>query len=1488
MLKFNTYRAKRYLRSKFLEGKYLLASEATDLELELLQVLRKSVQDILGEDVAIEDAWKVEKISDDEILIKPGEAWFKGLPYSLRGGNDQLVSGAILALGTVPTGVQKYDDSTGLGKIIKFGDTGVTPSNVYKIIISAEEELVTEVQDPFLQNANLTESTAQKIRLVFKINIVPNSLQDESPVPYRDESSATVAVTNFPNVGGTSAPNFVNQIVITPQAGQNGELVDTALITGAEKIDGRDVELTFTNVSAGFILPDTTVSTGNVIPKLLSERQAFSNGTLIDSNGNSYHINVIIDGAVSTEDVIRIDKEPGQPNPVIDNTRPFKLIKRDVFVTNDSGIPQGKLYWSIATVDWHQTNKITHDSKIVDLRNVAKSLQQFEDEISQKIDLIPTGGGDISFSSNLLTWASDIKLISAYGPAQEITASSVAMLDGGSLVYELDLTSGGVISKGDLSLTVTASGATVTMDVGDDLTDIRVGNVLVRGTEFVQITAINNVTKTLQVSPALTTTGSCTVYLDSFAASSAPLTLNSYVLAVREGSKVWLAGGVLELETGETNQLGDGTTTSTLDFIGATDELDDAPAYTSTNYVTAGDSLVKAISDLDTAVTSLAVSLPCEIAGGGVFSWNSSYELSFTQDIYLEVKGFEYIDNTIDSTESPITFTNDYDVLYVIPNLTPGGPNLTPVVSALDLIPTNGIILARRVGTEVIVGSNSIKLKIDQSSELASQASDQNLSYIGASSTSDDTPTYSSDIRGVAGESLTARLGTVTDSIGDSQEDRSAYFRSDDTITWTGTQIQFTSDIILEVLNTKTGTLKTATILAANSPIALADGESAWISVDRTSSSENVTVNLTGTTPLPAQTQADKDVFLLARRKDVLSSAYLHIPLHKQIIDPSQTLRLGGSGGIGGTVNSLNSLSGNVSLAGTGNINLSSAGSTITITDATASDIGVGTSIDASLGGVFYNTISANKNYIVTNLLEGQTIKISISATGGNRTISFNVNSGLPLAYQNSIIDLVVEDQTIQYYWITLINGIAHIVSYTNLINQGIPIGVAYNTPSQSYQKTAYSLTISTNGTGGTPTNFALQTGSLPPNMTINSLTGEISGTPASGSSIGNFAFTIRASNIYGYQDIPVTINVDVPNEWPLGSGGNLTVLNGQTTNLTTGVYDYANVTIEQGGTLTVGSHVIIGCRYDFKCSGVINGNGSNTGGTFNLVHPIYGSTSYTPAAYNTAGTGGAGGQANGQPGGAGGAASNGYGGGGGGGASADYTRTNGASGGTGGTNAGSGNSGGTPTSINWNTSFTTGAVGGTNNAAINGANASAQNGGAGSLAVALSRSGGGGGAAGWLGNQDSGKEVRFAGAGGGGGGGGNRGSHGSRIEVYTHRSITQNGVQPAGNIFSNGTNGTVSGAGGTGGTYTNGVDPNYGGGGGGSGGGGSGGNGGDIVLRYRVAQTIGTSITAGSAGSFAAAGPGGTGTAGNGSSGSTGTSGSNGTIGTTTTQLLT
>jgi hypothetical protein len=186
-----------------------------------------------------------------------------------------------------------------------------------------------------------------------------------------------------------------------------------------------------------------------------------------------------------------------------------------------------------------------------------------------------------------------------------------------------------------------------------------------------------------------------------------------------------------------------------------------------------------------------------------------------------------------------------------------------------------------------------------ESIEIDGQVSAETLEYIGASSETDNQPNYSSNIRGASLENLTKRLGTLTDAIGDSQEDRSAFLKSDEVITWTGDQIEFTSDIILEIVNTKSGTVTEHTIQASESPIVVGNGDSIWISANRLLTSENVTVNNSSVTPIPAQDQANKDIFVLFKRIDSVADGIklLYLPLHKQLLTEGQTTRLGQAGG---------------------------------------------------------------------------------------------------------------------------------------------------------------------------------------------------------------------------------------------------------------------------------------------------------------------------------------------------------------------------------------------------------------------------------------------------------------------------------------------------------------------------------------------------------------------------------------------------------------
>lgn len=206
--------------------------------------------------------------------------------------------------------------------------------------------------------------------------------------------------------------------------------------------------------------------------------------------------------------------------------------------------------------------------------------------------------------------------------------------------------------------------------------------------------------------------------------------------------------------------------------------------------------------------------------------------------------------------------------------------------------------LAYREGTKLICRFAG-ELQAGESAEISDNIPQTLLAAIGlASETS--LPSYSSNIRGTAQESLVSRLGILTDAVGDEQEDRSGYLRSDDTVLWDGVSLSFTSDIILEFINTKSGVITQHVIDVAQSPIVLNDLESAYILINRTSISEACTVVLSDTTPIPAQSQAQKDVFVLFRRFDAPAGSFLHIPFHKQLMETGQSMYLGATGAAGG------------------------------------------------------------------------------------------------------------------------------------------------------------------------------------------------------------------------------------------------------------------------------------------------------------------------------------------------------------------------------------------------------------------------------------------------------------------------------------------------------------------------------------------------------------------------------------------------------------
>lgn len=203
--------------------------------------------------------------------------------------------------------------------------------------------------------------------------------------------------------------------------------------------------------------------------------------------------------------------------------------------------------------------------------------------------------------------------------------------------------------------------------------------------------------------------------------------------------------------------------------------------------------------------------------------------------------------------------------------------------------------IAYREAGSVLVVRGVGELQTGESSEIGDNVPQSLLDILGLVDEV-TAPAYTSNVRGTQGQSFVDRMSKNTDAIGDSQEDRSAYLRSDEVVTWTGTQLEFTSDIELRIENTKGGTPTVHTIDVGDSPIAVADGETIWVEINRLAASETLTVRNSGVDAIPAQTQDDKDVFILFKRIDANSVQVLHLPFHKQALDPGQSVRLGASG----------------------------------------------------------------------------------------------------------------------------------------------------------------------------------------------------------------------------------------------------------------------------------------------------------------------------------------------------------------------------------------------------------------------------------------------------------------------------------------------------------------------------------------------------------------------------------------------------------------
>ena len=89
-------------------------------------------------------------------------------------------------------------------------------------------------------------------------------------------------------------------------------------------------------------------------------------------------------------------------------------------------------------------------------------------------------------------------------------------------------------------------------------------------------------------------------------------------------------------------------------------------------------------------------------------------------------------------------------------------------------------------------------------------------------------------------------------------------------------------------------------------------------------------------------------------------------------------------------------------------------------------------------------------------------------------------------------------------------------VEFTETIGYWAPAGLSYTSMTTRTKKNKAITTNSPSSTGGPIASYAVQTGSLPTGLSLNSSTGDITGTPTAS---GTYTFTIRGTNEGGTTD---------------------------------------------------------------------------------------------------------------------------------------------------------------------------------------------------------------------------------------------------------------------------------------------------------------------------------------------------------------------------------
>jgi hypothetical protein len=411
---FNSYRNRRYLRSRFLDGRFLLSQEATDIELELLEYVRRIISNLLG-DVSVDNAWLTQPVPaslglsnyQNKLIIRPGVAYRDGLLFEMMSGLDDRVE----ASADQPATIGSPNDPG--GKIMDFTSMA---SGYYKIIVQAQEEDVTGSEDTFLQGASVPETTEEKRRVNYTISAQPSDVNGNlGPTSNAIGNTTGINPLTFTSTG-VSGPATPQQISFFSYNDLFKVPVTSNTIVSASDTLGSSCAVTFSNVNGGGVL----FPTGTLMS------QVFTGGLLIDPDGTVYFINAVQVTTGPDQVTFTLDQPlavpagsglQSQPNLGTMGLR-YTLVAADINTANAAtDAPVGTRNYAVANVYWNGSSFSTSPwgftsseggfgYNIQDLR--VGGTQEVLENMSEKILWELTGGGTISWSltTQALTWNS--------------------------------------------------------------------------------------------------------------------------------------------------------------------------------------------------------------------------------------------------------------------------------------------------------------------------------------------------------------------------------------------------------------------------------------------------------------------------------------------------------------------------------------------------------------------------------------------------------------------------------------------------------------------------------------------------------------------------------------------------------------------------------------------------------------------------------------------------------------------------------------------------------------------------------------------------------------------------------------------------------------------------------------------------------------------------------------------------------------------------